>query len=316
MKKNVAIIIVIIFITGLFFNACQKEQVNNTTDNQVVDLTEQKILDFKNKVENGIKSDEELTTQDAVWYIEALANYDYCKFTEEKLKVDLNAIYIDSLFIEQEISNNQLPCSEAINIYQTIEEKIVSTFNKFESEIKFYDLVDVEYIENGFKVYYTFTYNVVCEKGDCYSVSQDWYWGFDLGKLDGTCVGKDARDVLYAQINATVGYPANTYFTDVDYFWERADYFPTQNNPYGNYLMYQELIPDIQTNSWLPSYEMSYYFTGTKQALNIMRNTIPANHIFKSWLLYDFRGQIGYALYTGHSIRIWYGIGHNIPPAN
>lgn len=99
-------IFVFIFSAVLFFTACEKSNLNDVSENQVDDNTEQRILEFKTKVDNKSKSSEEITIEDAVWLTEALANYQYCKITDEKQQADLNAISIDSVFIDIHVNNN------------------------------------------------------------------------------------------------------------------------------------------------------------------------------------------------------------------
>lgn len=327
MIKTSLKIFVFIFSAIFFFTACEKSNLNDVSENQVYDNTEQRILEFKTKVDNKSKSSEEITIEDAVWLTEALANYQYCKITDEKQQADLNAISIDSVFIDISVNNNSTTISETVNAYSEIEQTITSSFNKFDYEIKFYDLVDVEFLNNQLRVYYAFAYNLDCEsKTDCYSLNQDWSFGMDFGKCDGTCVGKDATDILYTHVNLYVAFPGNQYFTDVHNFgWTRPDatdnygeyLFETNDNPYGDYLMFIKDIPNFQTYSCIPANEMNYYVTGTHQALNIMQDMIPTGYNFKSWKLTSFHGgseMFGYQ--DGHSLDVWYGIGHNISPAN
>ncbi len=299
-------------VISIVFTACKKD--DTLTEEKVIDPTVQKILNFKEKMKSGDKSGETMSIDSAVWYIEALANYEYCILTEERENADLNAITVDSMFIDAETSSNKINYNEIAKTYLTVETTIISAFEELDYALKFYDLVDIEFANNEFKVYYAFVYNTNPEKSYP-PITEGWYYGQDLGDCDGTSLANcDATDLIYARIETP---PIAQFYTDIDNIW-KISYdldFATQNNPYGDYLMYYEYFdtPPFPDAPCIPVDPMNYYVIGTQDAFDITLDLIPQGNSYKSWVLYHFYQEyVNVEKYFGHSIRVYYGIAHTI----
>ena len=103
MNKKVSLIAVFILLAGIFFTACEKDQVAEDTQNQVEDPVLERILDFKTDVENpnNLKSGgDNISAEDAVWIVEAALNCSYCIITEEQANAEANVQITDSLFFD------------------------------------------------------------------------------------------------------------------------------------------------------------------------------------------------------------------------
>ncbi len=283
----------------------------------------ERILDFKEKVENPNqqKSGEEIGVEDAVWLIEALLNYQYCNVTEEQSEMIITSSVLDSLSIDVSVNTqNQINYYDVVATYLAIEKTINEIYEKTNVENKFFNLVDVEFKDGNFKTTTVLYLSELLEK----SVStfyQPWLYGFELGKCLGGGEGNDASSVLEKKINRGMGYPAfNGYFTDINYTLRWSSEFPTNDNPLGDYLLFEYVTynpnPPGCWDICVSVDELNYYEIGVKQALDIMKANLPSGRTYKSWdLTYHYAkySQDG-STRAGHHIFVYHGVWHNGSP--
>ena len=248
-------------------------------------------------MQNPNKSNDCMSIDSAVWYIEAALNYTYCYSTEEKLDADLNSITLDSLLINYENSENFISLNNVTDIYNNFKETITYEFNQIKNPVKFYDFVDIAYTNNKFKAYFTFnTHN------DDNNNKSLIFWS-------------SAPPIIYKKANRRVGYPyiGSGYYTDIDFLFRTPYwYFATNNNPYGDYLLFYKKIITGSPEPYLTDAEMNYYSNSSVDALNIAKNDIPSGYTFKSWILDSY----GWTIYDGydhlvHYMHVYYGNLHN-----
>ncbi len=295
-KLNFSFIgILVIFATLIIFSSCNKEAELATTSN---DEVLERILDFKEKVEspNQQKSGEEISVEDAVWLVEAALNYSYCIKTEEQVNAGTNVIVVDSLFYEVNSSNNNVNFAEAINTYLTIETDMAEMLASHQSEVKFYDIVDVEYKDGNFVAYVAIRYKEVMEKStngpvSPFTIRHDWYWGYSLGfspwragKCDGTYQGRDAVTEINKWIAVRSSAYYNVYYTDI-YFVGLFNTASSYNNGNGTNLssfgvdMFSIDVDAVFNDPWaiatyicLSASESTYYAQQCQSALSVIEN--------------------------------------------
>ena len=125
-----------------------------------------------------------------------------------------------------------------------------------------------------------------------------------------------ADEIIYENADRYVAYPAispGQYYTDVDYFFRSPPwYFATNNNPYGDYLLFYKYQHISVGEPYLNDNEMNYYSSAAVDAVDIAIDDIPSNHTFKSWELDD--RELSYYPYSHvhkyHRLKMYYGILH------
>jgi hypothetical protein len=302
----------------MMFAACSKK--SDLSVPKTTDPTSQKILNFKAKIETGNKSYETMSTDSAVWYVEAALNYTYCAVNGEVPETD--ALISDSCDFEINPQNGKVQTANAIDAYHFFETKMIAAYNSLNYTVKYYSVADVALKNNTLRLYYSVNYKASSEKSLAL-ITDDWKWGWGLGKCDGTCVGQDATTVLYGVVNPHVLPPAgNYYFTDVNKNAMVSESFPTNTNPYGNYLMCYRHFTQMPLPDYIciPAAEMTYYTDGVFKAFGIAKIfLIPNGYSFKSWTITAARERYGTpstAETFRHAIEITWGIQHNIPHTN
>ncbi len=229
--KNFIRIFTFMLTVSIIFTACNKD-TSLTEVEKNIDPTEQKILDFKAKMQNPNKSDETMSIEDAVWYIEAALNYSYCIVPQEEvgdgLEFDTSN---DSISFSVNVTNNTVSIQEATTAYNQMENEIANLLAEIEYNVKFMYLIDVEYGEgNTFGVKYTIKYK---EGSDKYfwDISQDWYpvgWNDSEmnyhygGNCSGTITNQDLITDITKWISRNRAVYGNVYYTDLD--WEGIFY--------------------------------------------------------------------------------------------
>lgn len=217
-----------IFISSLLLTSCQKE--NSLKDNSgtktgisIGDLQlEKKIIDFRNQI-TFIRENPTLKSggnpweiEDAIYYIEALANYTYglASYARE-------GYTIDSSFISVPLTDGLIPAQNITGIYDKVIDSLRAHNDRITAQNKQLIVVDISLsgvsgIAATFKVSSGFgTSNGMGIEND-YS----WYWGWELGRCDesGLGEGKDAADKIMELANYNIGIPSgNTYYDNVSY---------------------------------------------------------------------------------------------------
>ncbi len=241
-------------VISIVFSACKKDDAITEKE---IDPTEQKILNFKAKMESGSKSGETMSIDSAVWYIEAALNYTYCYVPEEIPEVDM--FKIDTFDVNTEAVNEQISFNDIVDAYSQIEEFALLTFEEFNGMNKFLSAVDVEFENNIFTSIIMIEYKFQQNKG----LVTGWIWGLKYGSCDGQYLWeKDASTEIYrytrntyAQLERMPGYWTdiiNIYFdaynASATVWQDQGPWYSTQQSPVGNnIIIYTEVRDD---NTW------------------------------------------------------------------
>jgi len=151
-----------------------------------------------------------------------------------------------------------------------------------------------------------------------------WYWGWELGKCDGSGqgIGKDAADIIYILANTLIPVPGgNSYYNEVTISCPHQPFdFPTNINPYGDYLLFYDYQEAILNHHCLSTNEINFYVN----SLSIIGNLYKPND--KSIIRYFLFDDTAFCLtpynedcwHMIHALRITYGKWHlsSEPPIN
>jgi len=217
MKKICKLTILLSII--LTFNACKKDSALQEVKN--TDLTEQKILNFKAQMQNPNKSNESMSIDSAVWYIEAALNYTYCIVSQEQIGNGFNFnILKDSTTVNTNAQNNVISFQEVSGIYSQLNTILLNRLNTLDYENQFINIVDINYKDHTFKAKYSIKFAETSQNGNkyLYNISDRWYPGFDNGNCSQIVPNRDLTDEIEKWLSYNRAVLANVYYTDIE--WE------------------------------------------------------------------------------------------------
>ena len=226
MKKVFKSAAFLVATAGLIFNISCKKQLDNPINNSValseqeVSTSEQKVVGFlKNytAVKNGAKIDgEAVTPENARWYFETTLNYCY-GFTQDLLtnsRMDTVYVTLPETDAQGNISYNDL-----MDTYGSIIETVRDTYMTINMENKTLQFVMMNLDNNsarneGSRV------QVIMNTGSKdidpgtptpnpnpgpwygipFSLGDDWIWGLNRGKCDGSVLTSDAAQQLTEKV--------------------------------------------------------------------------------------------------------------------
>jgi uncharacterized lipoprotein YehR (DUF1307 family) len=137
--KNFKKLFTVMLVLSIIFTACNKD--TSLTEQNQIDPTEQKILDFKEKMNSGDKSGETMAVEEAVWNIEAALNYTYNDFDATEL------LSIDTVRIPITINDNgEINFSDVTAAYNNLENLLIGFIGD-----NSLSLADIEVVESANK---------------------------------------------------------------------------------------------------------------------------------------------------------------------
>ncbi len=320
MKNKLTLLLT--FAVAIFFSSCEKDKNLAETKTIKIDPTEQKILDFKEKMKNPQKSDETMSIEDAVWNIEAALNYTYCIVSEENVKSGADLVKTVSMETENNYSGGNISINEVISIYNEMKNIMNAEFEETNSRVKFYTIADVKYENNVFILKALLRY-INSDKGSTgfYVITHDWEWGYEFGRCDGTCQGQDLLTEIVKWINRNRPILANVYYTDVSWEGWFVSYEPILLNhsdwtnlaPYGVNMFYTE-DPNGGPHYCIPATQGEYYASETNQALSAIEQYItdPGRKV-TDWYINECSETNNYTT-KGHVLGANTGEAHVLPP--
>ncbi len=314
--------------TSFILISCQKEQTGidkqeTQTEKSLKDTQlEKRIVAFIDKIdlirENPTlkSSTEPMDVDSAVWYIEATSNF---TFGDASFKTE--EFIVDSAFIEVPVTNGQILLADVQAAYDQVVNSLSEHNANITANQKQLVVADISLKESDenfatFEVTSGFGTDGTTGFGNNYP----WYWGWELGRCDGSGlgVGKDAADKIAYLANMEIPVPVgHSYYTDVSeievWYWD----VPTNNNPYGEYLLFHDFQEFTLNHHCLSTAEISYY----KNALGNIANMYKPSG--KSLIKYYCWDETSFMICGGddcwdmcHVGRFKYGIWHknNKPP--
>jgi len=256
--------------TSMIIYSCQKENsgidksVNQTEQSLKDSQLEKRIIAFRDKIdlirENPtLKSGSDpMDVDSAIWYIEATSNLTYgdASFKTEEF-------IVDSAFIEVSVTNGQILWADVQAAYDQVIDILSEHNANIIANQKQLVVADISLKKSNdnsatFEVTSGFGTDGTTGFGNDYS----WYWGWELGRCDGSGlgVGKDAADKIAYLANMLIPVPSgNSYYTDVSYEWISYWDVPTNNNPYGDYLLFHDYQEVTLNHACLSTNEITYF---------------------------------------------------------
>jgi len=291
----------VIFIASLIIYSCQKEKIgndnsNNQTGQSLMDLQlEKKIIAFRDEID-FIRENPTLKSggspwevDDAIYYIEALANYTYGDASYSR-----DGYTIDSSFIAVPLTDGLIPAANIPGIYDKVIDSLIAHKDRITSNEKQLIVADISLsgisgVAATFKVTSGFGTESDIPGGNNYP----WYWGWELGRCDGSGlgVGHDAADKIAQLARVDISKPSGNSYYDNPTFIE-VNYYnvPTNNNPYGSYMLFYDFQTVTLYHHCCSTDEIWYY----KNALNTIANMyLPTG---KSLIEYHLRDDTMYLL--------------------
>ncbi len=212
--KNSILYLISISFAVLLLASCSKEKIKNDTGTLATDQRSSTILKliraFDTKLSTGFKSGESLSIDSAVWYAEALQNYNHARPDQQ-----YEATKVSKQTYALTIENGQLGMDDMATLYQNIDNDRVQQMSALGEGDHYLKLTDVNIDSIVGTTAYLSSTNVFglrlieglylpFQEGD------DWIWGTlgqDLGsppagKCDGSMYGvSDASDELAWKLN-------------------------------------------------------------------------------------------------------------------
>ncbi len=202
-------------VIALMLSACKKDNQNQLVQNpEEVYWTaedvriQNNILNFQDKVKNNtFKSGETIELDSAVWYLEALMNYNYS--TPDSSFVNLT---VDTTFsFDIPTQGDELNMTDVQEAIFAMEQHLVGFYNNIPEDVKFVIAADITIDENSFKsdsktISMTAGYgSAYLPNPSCFPPFEDddyWWWGFDLGGCEtNTAASSDAAEEIEYIIN-------------------------------------------------------------------------------------------------------------------
>ena len=295
MRKTYNIFILIGVIT-IMMSACKKDQETtklNTGDEvtwTAEDLQIQNnILNFQSKIKNNsFKDGETITADSAIWYLEALLNFNYSN--PDSSFVNLT---VDTTFeFQLPVNNDMVNFSNVSNAAFAMEEHILNYLNNMPNSIKFLIAADVKFKANELKDG-SKTITITTGYGSGYidnpaaytPFGENDYWWY--GSNGGGCESNnsnssDAAIEIEDKINnpncILDPYPPH-YIVNVGVGTVSGDEYRNDDDPsypyYDNwldYMMYCESEWDnlLQLDGCLEPIEMNFHLQGTLDVIDLI----------------------------------------------
>ncbi len=294
--KNLKKLFTFMFVISMIFAACNKD--TSLTKVKNIDPTEQKILDFKEKMKKGEKSGETMSIEDAVWNIEAALNYTHCNAKVSEV------IGIDSVFVTINITNNQINFSDIIVAYDQLNADLVNVIG--ENTMR---LANIELVENSNKSTEQ-TMKLVVVKAPIvgpppityigvFGDTDYWhaFWSGKCGDYSGQTDKSAITQIPYKANLIKSVHMGSGYYTNVDELYFTGDFYP-------DYFFWTS-----EANPCLTPDEMNQWLTGLKDFAKLDNIKPIGKELITYDLVYD--AVTGKSGWRGHSPVLTYGIWHS-----
>lgn len=307
MKKIIYYLAILVFA----LSACKKNDAGDAQTPQQIQnhKTEALILDFKDKIENHLKDGGTYAGDSAVWYVEALLNYE--KANNAHNFNDLK-FYSDSILLNG--TNGEFTIEELNTAYGYFNSMISAIMEQSGDPSLFVDVIDINFNETGLKTGTT-AFEITLSTGRSTPINytlfgdgEDWYWGYNLGACgdNQSTEVTDAADKLEYKFNHPLSVGQGGYFTNIEYIEVRGDAYDDANNP-GPWCdaMIFFYMPDFepQDDPCLESEELNYYLSKFDYIKN---DNKPSGKIFKSVDVWEDMIPWGFSNFW-HVYKLYYG---------
>ncbi len=311
-------------LSFLLLFSCEKDMQEAQTaaaqiEPHMLSEMDQYLLEFKQKIDNPMKSGELLSLEEARWHLSATLNFSYAD-----AKMDFELLPADTAFISIPLINGQVGMEDFANAFFEITAFLSERYQEIEASEKTLNLVSVSLTDQSddeaeLMAVSMMGYNSDLSWGYPFSEGHWWYWGWGKGRCgpyEGQNIGSDAakRLTFAANITVPVPGPGRVYWTDDINIIIIADYHPDPNSPCG----YKLFLSDIPIDEEDPNYQhpclspddMNYYFPNI---IDFGVEMEPEGLTLISFYVVDDILMYNYQSYPRHTLDIHYGV-PNVTP--
>jgi hypothetical protein len=294
-----------------FFFSCKKDSINTETVNESPRNVERLILDFKARLDATLKEGTTYAADSAVWYVEALLNYEMANNAHNFAELKF---YRDSILLNG--ANGEFAIEELNAAYSYFNSLIAGILEQSEYPSLHTDFVHISLKETGLKTFSNVLEITVCTgistpiNYELFGEDEDWYWGYNLGACGDNQSPEvtDAAKKLEYKFNRPLSVGPSGYFTSIENIEVDGDAYYDENNPgpWCNAMIfnYQPLQapPD---DPCLESEELDYYLS----KFDFIKNdNKPSGKDFKSVDVFeDIIPNMGVPNYF-HKYKLFYGV--------
>lgn len=331
MKRIKLGIFAILLLTGVFviIFSCKKEK--NEEDDKTQNQTEQSLKDaqlekmiiaFRDKIdlirENPtLKSGSDpMEIDEAIWYIEATSNLTYGDAGS-----NLVEFIIDSSFIDVPLTNGQILWADVQIAYDQVIDSLSvhnAAITASEKQLVVADIAIEEASDNS--VTFQINSGFAAEGSLPGNNDHPWYWGWELGRCDGTGIGVgfDAADKIAELANLLISVPSgNSYYTDIE--WEESTGCEHASGP--DDCLFEDFQEYTLVHQCLSPANISFYKSNLivlGDSLNPSTEHSVIHYLLEDWTAFALCGPDNHdCWYMSHHADIKYGIWHTSsePPA-
>ena len=285
--KQLALALLLVTIT---LAGCKKDSAPEPSTQKPLSKEDIKlsamVKSFKAQLQSPLKSGEVMEVDSAVWYMKLNANFDY-----GNAGADMEDVSIKEASIPMEISNGYLSMEYTSSLYDAVLDSVRSHYYSIETSEKALSYVNIAIDtihsasvpdEYQLKITTVVTSDFV-QIPWSFNNTDNWWWADNVGKCDGTYVGKDAMTQLEYMFQIRLACPSGGYWVPEFDIHENALSFPTSSNPTnvnGYYMFYNAYNLTGTFHQCIPYNEMNFYLNG----LEIVGNTkIPPMYPALFW---------------------------------
>lgn len=303
MKKTHLIIVSALAIAA-FSTGCTKTYDTAIDALKQGEATLARIMDFKQqmdfyKANPAIKDGETMTLDEAIWNIEALFNLTYA-YPELSYGHTVTA---DTVLYLPVGSNNTVLLTDLTAFYEQMYAVVRDLYQAIELDNKQFLILDVEAGERNGSLQAIGMHTVqgslrgeqpepgTPQQWEPFEEGSPWYYGEDLGRLDGTFYGEmDAADTLSRMLNANLVQKAPGGFTYIYtnvimkelYNWDHVEYSHNSYPGCGPYCEFYKVNPSA-TDYLLDTDQMNFHYFGERYlATDYLRThgnpLVPSTH--------------------------------------
>jgi hypothetical protein len=230
MKKN-------IFISIIFFlviSGCKKDEQLRQKESQSISRIERLILDFEEKLGTMQKDGKVYSSDSAVWYVEALLNYNL-----GSVGITCSDFYVDSSEVILPIPSTG---EYTLNLLQTVYSQHLNQIQENKPENTIFFAADLKLNVDEqlaiFKAHTAYATPVSSQFKAISDTSGYWYWGGEKGMCgpdSGQYVGLDAAIILQNRLSNTT----SDIWTSLESFTVMPGWYPDPNFPFDITYLYE-----------------------------------------------------------------------------
>jgi hypothetical protein len=294
-----------------FFFSCKKDSINTEKVNESTRNVEKLILDFKAKLDATLKDGTTYAADSAVWYVEALLNYEMANNAHNFAELKF---YRDSILLNG--ANGEFAIEELNAAYSYFNSMITGILEQSEDPSLHIDFVNISLKETGLKTFTNALEITVCTgistpiNYALFDEDEDWYWGNNLGACgdNQSPAATDAADELEYKFNRPLSVGPSGYFTSIESIEVDGLPYDDENNPgpwCNAMIFYYEAPYEPPDDPCLESEELNYYLSKFDYIVN---DNKPSGKIFKSVNVFEDILPNGELPNYYHKYDLFYGV--------